>query len=48
MLVRLGNAEPLIKGSLHTDELLAEVVRQDTGLRKERRISHVLVMDVPT
>ena len=48
MLVRLGNAELLIKGSLHTDELLAEVVRQGTGLRTERRISHVLCMDVPT
>jgi phosphate acetyltransferase len=48
MLVRLGNAELLTKGSLHTDELLAEVVRQDTGLRTVRRISHVLVMDVPT
>ena len=47
-LVRLGKAELLMKGSLHTDELLAEVVRKDTGLRTERRISHVLVMDVPT
>lgn len=47
-LVRLGKADLLMKGSLHTDELLAEVVRKDTGLRTERRISHVLVMDVPT
>jgi phosphate acetyltransferase len=47
-LVRLGKAELLMKGSLHTDELLAEVVRKDTGLRTERRISHVPVMDVPT
>ena len=47
-LVRLGKAELLMKGSLHTDELLAEVVRKDIGLRTERRISHVLVMDVPT
>jgi phosphate acetyltransferase len=47
-LVRLGKAELLMKGSLHTDELLAEVVRKDTGLRTERRTSHVLVMDVPT
>jgi len=47
-LVRLGKAELLMKGSLHTDELLAEVVRKDTGLRTERRISHVFVMDVPT
>ena len=37
-----------MKGSLHTDELLAEVVRKDTGLRTARRISHVYVMDVPT
>jgi phosphate acetyltransferase len=47
-LVRLGKAELLMKGSLRTDELLAEVVRKDTGLRTERRISHVFVMDVPT
>jgi phosphotransacetylase len=37
-----------MKGSLHTDELMAEVVRKDTGLRTERRISHVFIMDVPT
>jgi phosphate acetyltransferase len=37
-----------MKGSLHTDELMAEVVRKDTGLRTERRVSHVFVMDVPT
>jgi phosphate acetyltransferase len=36
-----------MKGSLHTDELLAEVVRRDTGIRTGRRISHVFVMDVP-
>ena len=47
-LVRLGKAELLMKGSLHTDELLAEVVRKDTGLRAERRVSHVSVVDVPT
>jgi len=47
-LVRLGKAELLMKGSLHTDELMAEVVRKDTGLRTERRISHVFIMDVPT
>jgi phosphate acetyltransferase len=46
-LVRTGNAELLMKGNLHTDELLAEVVKRDTGLRTERRISHVFVMDVP-
>jgi phosphate acetyltransferase len=46
-LVRAGKAELLMKGSLHTDELLAEVVKRDTGLRTGRRISHVFVMDVP-
>ena len=45
--MRTGNAELLMKGSLHTDELLAEVVKRDTGIRTERRISHVFVMDVP-
>jgi phosphotransacetylase len=47
-IVRAGEAETLMKGSLHTDELMAEVVRKDTGLRTERRISHVFIMDVPT
>jgi phosphate acetyltransferase/phosphate butyryltransferase len=47
-LVRLGRAELLMKGSLHTDELMAEVVRREGGLRTERRVSHVFVMDVPT
>jgi phosphate acetyltransferase len=47
-IVRAGRAETLMKGSLHTDELMAEVVRKDTGLRTERRISHVFIMDVPT
>jgi len=47
-LVRAGEAETLMKGSLHTDELMAEVVRKETGLRTERRISHVFIMDVPT
>jgi phosphate acetyltransferase len=46
-LVRTGKAELLMKGSLHTDELLAEVVRRETGIRTGRRISHVFVMDVP-
>src|SRR5436305_4366451 len=44
-LVRSGRAELLMKGSLHTDELMREVVAKDTGLRTERRISHVFVMD---
>jgi phosphate acetyltransferase len=47
-LVREGKAELLMKGSLHSDELLGEVTRRETGLRTERRISHVFVMDVPT
>jgi phosphate acetyltransferase len=47
-LVRAGRAELIMKGSLHTDELLGEVTRRETGLRTERRISHVFVMDVPT
>ncbi len=47
-LVRTGRADLLMKGSLHTDELMAEVVRRETGLRTDRRVSHVFVMDVPT
>ncbi|MBB4015798.1 phosphate acetyltransferase [Chelatococcus caeni] len=46
-LVRSGEAEALMKGSLHTDELMAAVVRRDGGLRTARRISHCFVMDVP-
>jgi phosphate acetyltransferase len=47
-LVRSGKAELLMKGSLHSDELLGAVTKRDTGLRTGRRISHVFVMDVPT
>jgi len=47
-LVRQGEAELLMKGSLHTDELLGAVVARDTGLRTGRRLSHVFIMDVPT
>jgi len=47
-LARSGIVGALMKGSLHTDELLAEVVRADTGIRTARRISHVFVMHVPT
>jgi phosphate acetyltransferase len=47
-LVRQGEAELLMKGSLHTDELLSAVVARETGLRTARRISHVFIMDVPT
>jgi phosphate acetyltransferase len=46
-LVREGKAEMLMKGSLHTDELMSAVVARDTGLRTARRISHCFVMDVP-
>ncbi len=47
-LVREGKAEILMKGSLHTDELMGAVVSRDGGLRTGRRISHVFIMDVPT
>ena len=47
-LVRAGRAEALMKGSLHTDELMEEVVAAGSGLRTERRISHVFLADVQT
>jgi phosphate acetyltransferase len=47
-LVRAGEAEVLMKGSLHTDELMSAVVAKELGLRTGRRISHVFLMDVPT
>jgi phosphotransacetylase len=47
-LVRLGQAELLMKGSLHSDEVLAAVIAKETGLRTGRRLSHAFVMDVPT
>jgi phosphotransacetylase len=47
-LVRAGKAELLMKGSLHTDELMSAIVSREGGLRTGRRISHVFVMDVPT
>jgi len=43
-----GHVESLMKGSLHSDELLSAVVDRESGLRTERRISHVYVLDVPT
>jgi phosphate acetyltransferase len=46
-LVLQGKAEALMKGSLHTDELMGAVVRREGGLRTSRRISHCFVMDVP-
>jgi phosphotransacetylase len=47
-LVREGKAELLMKGSLHTDELMSAIVSREGGLRTNRRISHVFIMDVPT
>ena len=47
-LCRDGIAEALMKGSLHTDELMSAVVSRDKGLRTDRRISHVFLADVPT
>jgi phosphate acetyltransferase len=46
-LVREGKAEALMKGSLHTDELMGAVVAREGGIRTARRISHCFVMDVP-
>jgi phosphate acetyltransferase len=47
-MVRAGEAEMLMKGSLHTDELLHEVMRKEDGLRTERRLSHCFLIAVPT
>ena len=47
-LAREGKVEMLMKGSLHTDELMGAVVKSATGLRTERRISHAFIMDVPS
>jgi len=47
-LIRASKGELLMKGSLHTDELMREVTSSTTGLRTERRISHVFILDVPT
>ncbi|HTY68337.1 MAG TPA: bifunctional enoyl-CoA hydratase/phosphate acetyltransferase [Alphaproteobacteria bacterium] len=46
-LARAGKVEALMKGSLHTDELMHEVTAAETGLRTARRISHAFIMDVP-
>jgi phosphate acetyltransferase len=46
-LVTAGRAEALMKGSLHTDELMGAVVSREAGIRTARRISHCFVMDVP-
>jgi phosphate acetyltransferase len=47
-LVKEGKAEALMKGSLHTDELMGAVVPREAGMRTARRISHCFVMDVPS
>jgi phosphate acetyltransferase len=47
-MANAGNVDALMKGSLHTDELMGAVVSSSTGLRTSRRVSHVFVMDVPT
>lgn len=47
-LVREGRAELVMKGSLHSDEILGAVIAKETGLRTGRRLSHVFIMDVPT
>ncbi len=47
-LARSGKVDALMKGSLHTDELMSAVVDHDHGLRTDRRMSHVFVMDVPS
>jgi len=47
-LIRAGRGELLMKGSLHTDELMRAVTAASTGLRTARRISHVFIVDVPT
>jgi phosphate acetyltransferase len=46
-LAREGKAEMLMKGSLHSDEIMAAVVKRETGLRTSRRVSHCFIMDVP-
>jgi phosphate acetyltransferase len=47
-LIHQGKGELLMKGSLHTDDLMRAVTASKTGLRTDRRISHVFIMDVPT
>jgi len=47
-MARAGKVEALMKGSLHTDEMMAAVLASATGLRTERRVSHVFILDVPT
>jgi phosphate acetyltransferase len=46
-MCRSGDAQAMMKGSLHTDELMKAAMARDTGLRTARRISHVFIMDTP-
>jgi phosphate butyryltransferase len=46
-LIHEGRARALMKGHLHTDQLLHAILKKETGLRTNRRLSHVFVMDVP-
>ena len=46
-LVRAGKADAIIKGALHTDEVMSAVVRAGVGLRTQRRVSHIFVLDAP-
>jgi phosphate acetyltransferase len=47
-MARAGDVDAIMKGSLHTDELLAAAFDRETGLRTDRRMSHVFILDVPT
>lgn len=47
-MARAGKVAAIMKGSLHTDELLAAMVDRSTGLRTDRRMSHIFILDVPT
>ncbi|QCO57777.1 bifunctional enoyl-CoA hydratase/phosphate acetyltransferase (plasmid) [Pseudorhodobacter turbinis] len=46
-LARAGKVDMLMKGKLHTDELLTPILHKDTGLRTERRMTHIFALDVP-
>jgi phosphotransacetylase len=47
LLVRSGRVAALMKGSLHTDEFMGALVNSTTGIRTDRRVSHIFVLDVP-
>lgn len=47
-LTKRGEASAIMKGNVHSDEILAEVIKKEAGLRTSRRISHVFAMDAPT